>query len=215
MSSPGPHDRIIKTLCREILLPIGVFQKGASRVYLDDNGWYFTMIEFQPSGFSQGTYLNIGLDFLFRREDYFAFCYADGTGRIGNFVPYENDDQFEREVRPYVERAREHALKYRAFRNLETAKQAILRLPNDGAWRPFYQAMICLMTHDEEQGRQYYTDFLESCDARFKAWIADAGYPMSAEGLDHDCAMSLIRRKRTLLHSKSSMKKMPAIGEFE
>ena len=40
-------NKIIKKLCKEIF-PSDVFQKGNSRVYLDDNGYYFTVIEFQP-----------------------------------------------------------------------------------------------------------------------------------------------------------------------
>ena len=42
------HNRIIQQLCREALLPLGVFQKGSSRTYLDDNDTFFTVIEFQP-----------------------------------------------------------------------------------------------------------------------------------------------------------------------
>ena len=41
-----PHDQIIKKLCKDILLALGVFQKGTSRIYIDDNGYFFTVIEF-------------------------------------------------------------------------------------------------------------------------------------------------------------------------
>lgn len=58
------HSNIIKQVCKEILIPLGVFQKGTSRLYLDDNDYFFTVIEFQPSSWSNGTYLNIGLTFL-------------------------------------------------------------------------------------------------------------------------------------------------------
>lgn len=34
-------DDIIKQLCKDILLPLGVFQKGNSRTYIDDNCYYF------------------------------------------------------------------------------------------------------------------------------------------------------------------------------
>lgn len=58
------HSKIIKQVCKEILIPIGVFQKGTSRIYLDDNDYFFTVIEFQPSSWDRGTYLNIGITFL-------------------------------------------------------------------------------------------------------------------------------------------------------
>lgn len=47
MGQNNSINRIIKKLCNEIF-PCEVFQKGNSRVYLDDNGYFFTMIEFQP-----------------------------------------------------------------------------------------------------------------------------------------------------------------------
>ena len=34
----NPHDQIIKQLCKDTLLPLGVFQKGTSRIYIGDNG---------------------------------------------------------------------------------------------------------------------------------------------------------------------------------
>lgn len=57
------HDQIIKQLCKDTLLPLGVFQKGTSRIYIDDNGYFFTVLEFQSSAHAQGTYLNIALHF--------------------------------------------------------------------------------------------------------------------------------------------------------
>lgn len=47
MSECNNTNKIIRKLCKEIF-PSSVFQKGNSRVYFDDNGYYFTMIEFQP-----------------------------------------------------------------------------------------------------------------------------------------------------------------------
>ena len=64
MEDNNIHSKIINQVCREVLIPLGVFQKGASRLYLDDNDYFFTVIEFQPSTWSNGTYLNIGLTFF-------------------------------------------------------------------------------------------------------------------------------------------------------
>ena len=38
------HSKIIKQVCKEILIPLGVFQKGTSRLYLDDNDYFFTVV---------------------------------------------------------------------------------------------------------------------------------------------------------------------------
>ena len=57
-------NKIIKRKCKEIF-PKDVFQKGTSRVYYDDNGYYLTHIEFQPYSLKRGTFLNAMLDYHF------------------------------------------------------------------------------------------------------------------------------------------------------
>lgn len=217
MGSSGPHDRIIHALCKEILLPIGVFQKGRSRLYLDDNGWYVTMIEFQPSGFSKGTYLNVGLHFLFMQGDH-SFDYSDGDSRIGGFIAFENEEQFAHDIKPYVEKARDDALKYRAFRDVGHAKEVILRrkaVPGCSPWLLYHQAMICLLARHGMRGRRLYRQFLKNCSPRFKSRVLEAGYPQSARGMDRDCVMGLIRQKRAAWHSLPSLREMPSFSEFE
>ena len=59
-----PHAKIINAVAKKALAPHGFFRKGSSRIWLQDNGWYLTMVEFQPSGFSKGTYLNVAMHFL-------------------------------------------------------------------------------------------------------------------------------------------------------
>ena len=79
----------------------GVFQKGTSRLYLDDNDYFFTVAEFQPSNWDRGTYLNIGLTFLwdYNQSDvlYFAFS-RQIASRYGKFVEYKNETQFRNEI---------------------------------------------------------------------------------------------------------------------
>ena len=95
MRNNDEHGKIIKELCKELLLPLGVFQKRTSRIYIDDNGWYFTVIEFQPSGWDKGTFLNIALHFLWSTQDYISFDFYTGDSpRVKRFVAYENAAQF-------------------------------------------------------------------------------------------------------------------------
>ena len=118
-----PHNQIIKQLCKDTLLPLGVFQKGTSRIYIDDNGYFFTVIEFQPSGFAKGPYLNIALHFLWSERDYFSFDFPFGADiRVKNFVEYQNDEQFTHEVTEYVQEAAKQVLFYRKLQDVETAK---------------------------------------------------------------------------------------------
>jgi hypothetical protein len=89
---------------------MGLRQKGRSRVWIDDHGWWLTVVEFQPSSFTQGTYLNVGVNWLWWPKDHLSF---DHGGRVRwtttthptrvahtsdqhttEFVAYEDEDQF-------------------------------------------------------------------------------------------------------------------------
>src|SRR6202000_1719294 len=39
-------------------MPLGLERRGRSRTWIDDQRWYAIVVEFQPSGFSKGSYLN-------------------------------------------------------------------------------------------------------------------------------------------------------------
>ena len=121
-----PHNQIIKKLCKDILLPLGVFQKGTSRIYIDDNGYFFTVIEFQPSSYAKGTYLNVALHFLWNEREYISFDFPLGAEiRIRNFIEYQNDEQFTREVAKYVQEAAKLVRFYRKLQDITTAKSYI------------------------------------------------------------------------------------------
>lgn len=120
----NPHDQIIKQLCKDTLLPLGVFQKGTSRTYIDDNGYFFTIIEFQPSAYAKGTYLNVALHFLWNKREYMAFDFPLNS-RVNHFVEYQNDEQFTHEVTKYVQEAAKQVLFYRKLQDIANAKSYV------------------------------------------------------------------------------------------
>lgn len=78
-------------MAKATLLPEGVRQKGRSRTWLDDHGYWLVVIEFQPSSWSRGSYLNVGCMWLFNPQDYIAF--HEGY-REKSFIQYRTDEQF-------------------------------------------------------------------------------------------------------------------------
>ena len=134
-----PHNKIIKEVCRDILLPLGVFQKGSSRTYIDDNGYFFTVIEFQPSAYAKGTYLNVAVHFLWNEQEYLSYDFAVGLNpRIKNFVEYQDDEQFTRDVTKYVQEAAAQVLFYRNLCDDTTAKRYVNK------WSKQYKADKCV-----------------------------------------------------------------------
>ncbi len=123
MGNSNSQSKIIKQICKEVLFPIGVFQYGNSRVYIDDNGWFLTLIEFQPSSWSKGSALNISLHFLWASNEYLIYDFPFGNVCEKSYVEYTDDMQFEQVVREYAEFARERILCYRRLRDIRTAKR--------------------------------------------------------------------------------------------
>ena len=91
MSSKNPHSKIITKKAREMLLPLGVKQKGRSRLWIGDEKWYVILVEFQPSKARKGTYLDLGITWLWYPKPYFSY---DVGGKQGQFVEYKSDEQF-------------------------------------------------------------------------------------------------------------------------
>ena len=90
----------------------------------DDNGYFFTVIEFQPSGYAKGFYLNIALHFLWNERDSLSFDFPSGTGvRLGNFIEYHDDLQFCRELSQAIKKALEQVMFYRTFRDMQVIKR--------------------------------------------------------------------------------------------
>lgn len=206
-------NKIIKKLCKEIF-PKDVFQKGNSRVYIDDNGYYFTIIEFQPHSLKNGTCLNVGIDFLFDKSD-LAFSYAfNKSVRVGEkFIDYINDEQFENEIRKYVELANDYIFRYRTFADIKFAKQYIFNELNDDNWNPYIKSMFCYLTDDIENGQKYYE--IWSNDSFFERIINRDNYPKDSSELSKEYVMNFINEQRKFYHSKSYMKKMKTYEEYE
>jgi hypothetical protein len=105
------HAKIIAQVAKETLGPVGIFQKGRSRTWIDDRGWWIVHIEFQPSGFSKGSYLNVGAMWLWHEKDYFSF---DVGHRVAKFVEFVDERQFTPAVMQLASRAKAEALKLRS-----------------------------------------------------------------------------------------------------
>lgn len=100
MSAEHPHSKLIAAAARDVLKPIGLARKGRSRTWLDDQGWWLGVVEFQPSSYSRGTYLNVGLSWLWSGKNYPAFNFGGRVhvaedGRDTQFWDFESEDQFQ------------------------------------------------------------------------------------------------------------------------
>lgn len=99
--TPPDHSKMINKTAKKVFGPYGIKQKGKSRIWLDDYGWYTTVIEFQPFNGRQGTTLNIGVNFNWHEQSHFSFDI--GYRQDVDFVEYTgNEDHFSKEVEKFV-----------------------------------------------------------------------------------------------------------------
>ncbi len=88
---PGPHDKVIADAAKATLGPLGFRRKGGSRLWFADHTWWLAVVEFQPSAWSKGSYLNVAAHWLWSDTGNISF---DFGGRLAEFVEYQSDAQF-------------------------------------------------------------------------------------------------------------------------
>lgn len=88
----GVHARIITSAARAALRPLGLQQKGRSRTWIDDHGWWLVNIEFQPSSWRTGCYLNIGEQHLWCERDHLVFERHERPAGGTAFVEFTGDE---------------------------------------------------------------------------------------------------------------------------
>lgn len=108
---PTPeHTRLLTAAARSILRPLGCVQKGRSRTWLDDQGWWVGVVEFQPSAWDRGSYLNVGACWLWEEKDYLSF---DVGGRVAGFERFTETAEFASAAQALAEQAAAEVLALR------------------------------------------------------------------------------------------------------
>lgn len=229
------HDKIIRDVAREILGSEGLFQEGQSRCWTDDQGFFLSFVEFQPSGYEKGAYLNTGVSFLWHHphEDFSGgFLYG---GRkivpgIGQFAEYRKgkEESFRQKVIKQAEFAKKQILEYRNFRDFEYAEK-IIKSDTEGYYNLYDLAMYNFFFHRFEEGRAYFQEWIEQLendiwieyDKRliYVDWVAElcqyCKEVLLPQITDADSArrmvINIIKKNRKYLCSKTSYKAMDEV----
>lgn len=106
------HNSIIAKAAKAALAPLGFRRKGQSRIWLADHGYWLTVVEFQPSGWSKGSYLNVSAHWLWIPpfEDatfMLSFDYGNSGGRP--FIEFHAEEQFAKDAAQLAKIAAQYA----------------------------------------------------------------------------------------------------------
>ncbi len=155
----GNHNKLIASIAKSILSSEGIIRKGRSRTWLDDNLWFTTIIEFQPSNWAKGSYLNIGVNFHWYEKDYFSF---DIGGRVNKFSEFNTSDSFEAIISKYCEEA---LIIVKDFRqNLNNPENSLNFITNqvskETIWGKYHLAMINGIKGNLVLSKKYFNEIL-------------------------------------------------------
>ena len=91
MAKQNEHGRLIAAAAKAALLPLGCKRIGQSRTWISDQGSWIIMIEFQPSAWEKGTYLNVRPHWLWLRM---GAGHTDMNVRVGDFISFKRAAEF-------------------------------------------------------------------------------------------------------------------------
>lgn len=153
MSASSPHNKIINAVARAKLKPLDIQQKGRSRLWYDDQKWHAISVEFQPSGFGKGSYLNVAISWLWYPKDFWSFDFSYDRR---SYVEFENEVQFQRDFEVLANEAVNAVQAFRtSFSSLRGACEILLEddkdKPRPGGWPDVHTGLLAGLNGHAEQ----------------------------------------------------------------
>lgn len=202
------HDKIINAAAKKVLVPQGLFRKGKSRTWVDDNGYYMTFVVFDASNRAKGAYLGVGIDFLWEKTEglnkILSYSYGE---RENTFCEYNgNDDEFQIRMEEYAEMGLKKVLEYRKFKDMDYARTCLEQkvadtLEKHRFWEVYDLAMLCFLMGDFDNGVKIFENYLDILRGSF--YVNDFYIEWREKFYNH-----CIRDIKPYLTSKESAQKM-------
>ena len=188
-------NRIIGHAAKAALHPLGYKRKGRSRLWIKDHGFWLSVVEFQPSGFDRGSYLNVAAHWLWGLTEALSFDWLMQEART--FSRFEDEAQYAVLAAEQANHAATVASGMEAgFASLaQITEELIARAHRDkGGWSAFHAAVASGLNSNAATATTFFDQTLVS----FKDWRPDFNEAIRAlkEGLDDP------REFRRLLESR-------------
>jgi len=161
------HNKIIRAVAKQALSPLGLRRDGKSRVWYDDHGWWAIVVEFQPSSWGRGSYLNVGLSWMLYEQSHWAF---DIGYREEGFQPAMREQQFEEAMEQIAAQASRSVERYREeFSSLSKMYAHYRGLAQRRGWPDYYAGVLAGLLGDLDAAEQHFRAVIdEPCTA---AWL--------------------------------------------
>lgn len=177
---PFDHNRLLKAVAAEVLEPVGLSQLGRSRTWIDDHGWWATLVAFGGSGFGRGSYLNVGVTLLWGPLGGVAFdtdvkhAWKTPMSRLETqFIEARRPDWWERDVHAFAAGAVEHLESIRRRRNDVAALRERLG-STDRFWDRYHRAIASGLLGQRDEAVRGFQSLSEEAAATGWDWMVDA-----------------------------------------
>lgn len=158
------HDKIISAAAKPALASLGFKRKGSSRLWFADRGVWLSLVEFQPSGWSKGSYLNVAAHFLWSPMRW-SFNYSPDTS-LRTFIEYESDIQFvPLAAQQAADAVRGSELLLRQFRDFPAMAAVLLdqsKAGRPGGWPDYDAGVACGLCGDADKAMVLFQQTLDS-----------------------------------------------------
>jgi len=172
MTKTSAASSILTRAARDVLGPIGLRQKGRSRLWIDDRDWWLVVVEFQPSSWSQGSYLNVAGMWLWTRAEHFHFDTPDS--RMSEHVEFRDEAQFEPAARRLAELAAGRVRELRAqFSSPEAVAENQRSIHIGGGWPAYHAGVAAGLTGDVARARAAFDVLASSVRPDSPDWHKD------------------------------------------
>lgn len=200
--SIGPG-RQLAAAARRILSPLGCKQIGRSRTWIADQRFWVIVIELQPSSFSRGSYLNVGVSWLWYAKGYWSF---DHGCRVEGFHPFRDEHQFANEAEELMLQAAEevHTLRTR-FASLPSIARELTPKSDTSAWPVYHAAVAAGLAGDVVAARRLFNRLIrEPPTAEWHQKLHMNGMELTQTLADRDgfrqAVLAVIQESRALHH---------------
>jgi hypothetical protein len=151
---PGEHTKLLLSAARDVLVPLGLVRLGRSRLWVDDRGWWAVVVEFQPSGFAKGSFLNVGAMWLWYAKDSWSF---DVGHRVEPFTEFESVEQFKPVAEQLAGQAARKVREYReAFSSIHEVAKYLAGEASKSVWGGYNAAISAGLAGDLAKATRFF-----------------------------------------------------------
>ena len=174
------HSQVLKRVATQVLKPIGLVQRGRSRTWLADHGWWVIQTEFGPSAFGRGSYLMVGTALLWCPFPAIPFeldikdrwsTPSNPSGRV-EYIEAREQDAWERDVDALAQGAAEHVAWIRERSRGVADVRARLETEPDRFWTRYHLGVAAGVGGDVGASRAALGAVVDEADEAGIDWMA-------------------------------------------